>query len=76
MIQASEIKIAWKATLQGLRVAPDHREEPRCILDEGEDALGQEPSLPPSSLEGCTGLAFTHEFSRGTALQAAKGLCG
>jgi len=32
--------IAWKAILLGLRIAPDHREEPRCILDEGEDALG------------------------------------
>ena len=24
-----ELRIAWKAILLGLRVAPDHREEPR-----------------------------------------------
>ena len=51
-------KIAWRAILWGLHVVPDHREEPRCILDEGEDALGQETISSLSSLEGCTWLAF------------------
>jgi hypothetical protein len=47
-------RIAWKAIPLGLHVVPDHREEPRCILDEGEDALGHETTYSSSNLEGCT----------------------